>query len=192
MWKLLVILAVIKYNMLVFRKCQVLDKMWILKHFNQTLYLTGTMIRVLGPPRLLGPWSVLGPSRVLGPHRLLGPPRILGPDRVLGTRRVLGPGSRFSGTPLICKEISPTGFVNLLFANLMLFKILLFRLYFGKFANNLLNYTQKERNLQNFKPVFPVILRIFDHECHGETSLKVASLKFVHVFMKYRKLKSLH
>ena len=166
--------------MLVFRKCQVLDKMWILKHFNQTLYLTGTIIRVLGPPRLLGP------------------PRILGPDRVLGTRRVLGPGSsqgpgsRFSGTPLICKEISPTGFVNLLFANLMLVKILLFRLYFGKFANNLLNYTQKERNLQNFKPLFPVILRIFDHECHVETSLKVACLKFVHVFMRYRKLKSLH
>ena len=180
MWKLLVILAVIKYNMLVFRKCQVLDKMWILKHFNQTLYLTGTIIRVLGPPRLLGP------------------PRILGRDRVLGTRRVLGPGSsqgpgsRFSGTPLICKEISPTGFVNLLFANLMLVKILLFRLYFGKFANNLLNYTQKERNLQNFKPLFPVILRIFDHECHVETSLKVACLKFVHVFLKYRKLKSLH
>ena len=93
---------------------------------------------------------------------------------------------------LICEEIFPTDFVNLLFPNLMLFQILLFRLYFGKFVNSLLNYPQKEKSLQNFKPLFPVILRIFDHECHGETSLKVASVKFVHVFMKFRKLESLH
>ena len=74
----------------------------------------------------------------------------------------------------------------------MLFQILLFRLYFGKFVNSLLNYPQKERSLQNFKLLFPVILRIFDHECHDETSLKVASVKFVHIFMKFRKLESLH
>ena len=74
----------------------------------------------------------------------------------------------------------------------MLFQILLFRLYFGKFVNSLLNYSQKERSLQNFKLLFPVILRIFDHECHDETSLKVASVKFVHIFMKFRKLESLH
>ena len=83
-------------------------------------------------------------------------------------------------------------FVNLLFQNLMLFQILLFHLYFGKLVNSLLNYPQKERSLQNFKSLFPVILRIFDHECHGETSLKVASVKLVHVFMKFRKLESLH
>ena len=93
---------------------------------------------------------------------------------------------------LVCDEIFPTDFVDLLFPNLMLFQILLFPLYFGKFVNSLLNYPQKERSLQNFKPLFPVILRIFDHEYHGETSLKVASVKFVHVFMKFRKLESLH
>ena len=74
----------------------------------------------------------------------------------------------------------------------MLFQILLFRLYFGKFVNSLLNYPQKEKSLQNFKLLFPVILRIFDQECHDETSLKVVSVKFVHIFMKFRKLESLH
>ena len=64
---------------------------------------------------------------------------------------------------VLCEEIFPTDFVNLLFPNLMLFQILLFRLYFGKFVNSLLNYPQKEKSLQNFKPLFPVILRIFDH-----------------------------
>ena len=73
----------------------------------------------------------------------------------------------------------------------MLFQILLLRLDFGKFVNSLLNYPQKQRSVQSFKPLFPVILRIFNHKCHGETSLKVASVKFVHVFMKFRKLESL-
>ena len=45
---------------------------------------------------------------------------------------------------VLCEEIFPTDFVNLLFPNLMLFHILLFRLYFGKFVNSLLNYPQKE------------------------------------------------
>ena len=36
--------------------------------------------------------------------------------------------------------------------------------------------THKKRSLQNFKPLFPVILRIFDHKCHGETSLKAYSV----------------
>ena len=71
---------------------------------------------------------------------------------------------------VISEEIFPTDFVHLLFPNLMLFQILLFRSYFGKFVNSLLNYPQKERSLQIFKPLFPVILRILDHECHGETS----------------------
>ena len=101
--------------MLVFRKCQVLDKMQNLReHFNQTLYLTGRIIRVLGPPRVLGPRSVLSPPRVLGPRSVLSPPRVLGPHRVLvllGSWVLqdpgpyedpgLGPGSCFSGMPCI-------------------------------------------------------------------------------------------
>ena len=71
------------------------------------------------------------------------------------------------------------------------FQIFLFRLYIRKFLNSLLNYPQKI-SLQNFKPLFPLILRIFDLECHGQTSLKVAFVKFAHVFMKFRKLESLH
>ena len=58
----------------------------------------------------------------------------------------------------------------------MLFQILILRLYFGKFVNSLLIYPQSEISLQNFKSLFPVILPIFDHECHDETSLKVAYL----------------
>ena len=71
------------------------------------------------------------------------------------------------------------------------FQIFLFCLYIRKFVNSLLNYPQKI-SLQNFKPLFPLILRIFDLECHGQTSLKVAFVKFAHVFMKFRKLESLH
>ena len=54
----------------------------------------------------------------------------------------------------------------------------------------MLNYPQEERSLQNVKSLYPVVLWIFDHECHGETSLKGATVKFVHVFTKFRK--SLH
>ena len=93
--------------------------------------------------------------------------------------------------PLICEEIVPTDCVNRLFPNLILFQIFLFRLYIRKFVNSLLNYPQKI-SLQNFKPLFPLILQIFDLECHGQTSLKVAFVKFAHVFMKFRKLESLH
>ena len=71
------------------------------------------------------------------------------------------------------------------------FQIFLFRLCIRKFLNSLLNYPQKI-SLQNFKPLFPLILWIFDLECHGQTSLKVAFVKFAHVFMKFRKLESLH
>ena len=92
--------------------------------------------------------------------------------------------------PLICEEIVPTDCVNRLFPNLILFQIFLFRLYIRKFVNNLLNYPQKI-SLQNFKSLFPLILRIFDLECHGQTSLKVAFVNFAHVFMKFRKLESL-
>ena len=92
---------------------------------------------------------------------------------------------------MICEEIVPTDCVNRLFPNLILFQIFLFRLYIRKFVNSLLNYPQKI-SLQNFKPLFPLILQIFDLECHGQTSLKVAFVKFAHVFMKFRKLESLH
>ena len=90
---------------------------------------------------------------------------------------------------LICEEIAPTGCVNRPFPNLILFKIFLFRLYFTKFVNSLLNYPQKKICL----PLFPVILlRIFDLEFHCQLSLKVASVTFGHVFVKFRKLKGLH
>ena len=78
-----------------------------------------------------------------------------------------------------------------LIPNLILFQIFLFCLYIRKFVNSLLNYSQKI-SLQNFKPLFPLILWIFDLECHVQTSLKVAFVKFAHIFMKFRKLESLH
>ena len=45
--------------------------------------------------------------------------------------------------------------------------------------------------MQNFKPLFPIILPIFDLECHGQASLKIAFVTFRLAFMKFRKLKSL-
>ena len=47
-------------------------------------------------------------------------------------------------------------------------------------------------SLQNFKPLFPVILWIFDLECHSQVSLKVTFVEFGLTFMKFRKLKGLH
>ena len=88
--------------------------------------------------------------------------------------------------PLIYEEIVPTDSISQLFLNLILFQIFLFCLYIRNFVSSLLNYPQKI-SLQNLKPLFPLILRIFDLECHDQTSLKVA-----HVFMKFRKLESLH
>ena len=93
--------------------------------------------------------------------------------------------------PLICEEIVPRDSINQLFPNLILFQIFLFHLYIRKIVNSLLNYPQKI-SLQNFKSLFPLILRFFDLECHGQTSLKVAFVKFANVFMKFRKLESLH
>ena len=77
------------------------------------------------------------------------------------------------------------------FPNLILFQFFLFRLYIRKFVNSFFNYPQKI-SLQNFKSLFPLILRFFDLECHDQTSLKVAFVKFAKVFMKFRKLESLH
>ena len=90
--------------------------------------------------------------------------------------------------PLICEEIVPTDCVNRLSPYLILFQIFLFHLYIRKLVNN---YPQK-LSLQNFKPLFPLILRFFYVECHGQTSLKVDFVKFAHIFMKFRKLESLH
>ena len=92
---------------------------------------------------------------------------------------------------MIYQEIVPKDCVNRLFPYLILFQIFLFRLNIKKFVNSLLNYAQKI-SLQNFKPLFPSILRISDLECHGQTSLKVAFVKFAYVFMKFRKLESLY
>ena len=39
------------------------------------------------------------------------------------------------------------------------------------------------------KLIFPIILRVFDFECHGQTSVKVELLMFRLVFMKFRKLR---
>ena len=44
----------------------------------------------------------------------------------------------------------------------------------------------------NFKAIFPVILRFFDLECHGQSSLKAALVIFGVVLKKFRKLKSVH
>ena len=45
--------------------------------------------------------------------------------------------------------------------------------------------------MQSFMPFFPVILRIFDLECHGETSFKVAFVAVSLAFIKWRILKIL-
>ena len=68
------------------------------------------------------------------------------------------------------------------FAKFNTFQILLFCLYFRKFINSLLNYPQ----------LFQIVLRIFDLECHGQAPLKIAFVKFGHIFRKFRKLRSLH
>ena len=47
-------------------------------------------------------------------------------------------------------------------------------------------------SLQNFKPIFSIILQIVDLECHAEMPPKVAYVMFGLFFMKFRKLKSLH
>ena len=60
-------------------------------NFNQTPYLIGKIIRVLGPLRVLDHSRVMGPPRVQGPHKVLGTHRVLSPHTVLGPHRVLGP-----------------------------------------------------------------------------------------------------
>ena len=68
------------------------------------------------------------------------------------------------------EEIVPTHCVNRHFPNLILFHFVLLRLHFRTFVNCFLNYAQKI-NLKNFKPLFPIILQIFDFECRGQAFL---------------------
>ena len=68
MWKLLVILDVIKHKILVLENVypsEVLDKYRNLDYFNQTLHLIGRIVPVLGPLRELGLHKILSPPRVL-------------------------------------------------------------------------------------------------------------------------------
>ena len=52
-------------------------------------------------------------------------------------------------------------------------------------------FTLKKVHLQNLKLIFPVILQIFDLECHVQTSVKDELIMFRLVFMKVRKLRGL-
>ena len=74
---------------------------------------------------------------------------------------------------------------------MILFQTFLFRMHLRKFIHDLFTYPLNKLSLQNFEPIFLVNLRIFDLKCHGQTSLKVATVMFCLAFMKFRKLKSL-
>ena len=76
-------------------------------------------------------------------------------------------------------------FVSRPFPNLILFQILLFCLY-------LITYflPTKKEVYKIFEPIFPLVVRIFDLECHGETCLKLAIVMFGLVFIKCKLLKS--
>ena len=72
--RLLVILVVIKCNMLVLDNARFTPQRFqikyrVLEYCNQTLYLIGGIIRVLGPCRVVGPHKVLDPCWVLGSHK---------------------------------------------------------------------------------------------------------------------------
>ena len=71
--------------------------------------------------------------------------------------------------------------LNRLFPNLILFQILLFRLYLTKFVNNLVIYPQKKVSLQN-------LVLFFDLERHSQTSLETEFVMFSLIFMKFTKL----
>ena len=51
----------------------------------------------------------------------------------------------------------------------------------------ILLFTLKNARLQNLKLIFLVILRIYDLECHGQTSVNVDLIMFGVVFMKFKK-----
>ena len=57
------------------------------------------------------------------------------------------------------------------FLNLLFYQILLLRLHLTTHVNNLAIHPKKLR-LQNLKLILLVILRVFDLERHGQTSVK--------------------
>ena len=67
----------------------------------------------------------------------------------------------------------------------MLFQFLLFCLNLRKFLNNLIIY-------KNLNYIFSVFLPTFYFDRYFQTSLKVASVTFGLIFMKFKKLKDLH
>ena len=76
------------------------------------------------------------------------------------------------------------------FPNLLFYPILLYHLHLTTHVNNLVIHPQKKVHWQNLKLIFPVILQVFDLECHGQTSVKVELVMCRLLFMKSRKLKS--
>ena len=80
MWKLIVILLVIRHDMLVLENARLTSqRLHILEYLNQPLYLLRGVIRVLvGSWILIGSW-VLASYRVLGCHRVLDPGSFQGP-----------------------------------------------------------------------------------------------------------------
>ena len=77
------------------------------------------------------------------------------------------------------------------FPTLLFYQILLFCLYLRKYVDNLVIHPKKVR-LQNLQLIFLEILRIFDLECNGQTSVSVELVMFGVVFMKFRKMRSLY
>ena len=78
---------------------------------------------------------------------------------------------------------------NRTFPNLLFYQTLLFRLHLTKYVNNLVIHPRKI--WKNWSWFFVAILRVFDLECNGQTSVKVELIMFGLVFMKLRKLRSL-
>ena len=82
---------------------------------------------------------------------------------------------------------------NRLFPHLIPFQNILFHLYVRKLVVRKFDHSPtKKDSLQNFKPIFAVVLQVFELECHGQASLKVEFVLFGLVFMKFRKFKILH
>ena len=80
------------------------------------------------------------------------------------------------------------------FPKFNIFSILVILRAFKKFVNNLVIYSQKKKKKLKwhyFKAIFAVILRTFDLESYGQTSVKIVFM-FGLVFMKFKKFKCLH
>ena len=76
---------------------------------------------------------------------------------------------------------------QLTFPKFNTFRIFLFRLHFRKFVNSLLNYPLNK--LAKFLSTFSS--NFINFWPHSQASLKIAFVKFGHIFMKFRKLKNL-